>query len=758
MEENGSSSKREWTTLKVPPEIHDAFKEIKKSLKDKHGKSLNNGDVMRFLLYLAKIALELEGNPKLDGVAEPISYETLKKLENYSQHISENFGIPVEYVRGGVLWGLLEISKDNLDNWRVAEYYLKLAKEWVGTYTVNVYSDEVSSTLASIIELISRIGQNNPHRKEIQRRLFQSVEEIVVIAFLESPSRVIKALILNRLHTRDLEGALGTLKRALKQGVFKETSELEELVLKFLGEANRVGGDEILFEFVKDLQRACSSLETELLIVENAARYIDVKPFYEDLSDRGYLLPEDRLEVVRSMIRSASLRNDEELLSYAIKLAKEELEKLRQSDVPSFRFERRHIVEELAKNGLEDKVIELKFEDEVPSIGYYTIVTLSKLKREFHEGWREFKRLLNLGCKVNKKCPEIKPFEIFVHKNWVDIRAECLELSGTEEDLTQFAVYVWGDLYDLKTARIDVRCNNQQIISLGLSTGLPEGVLAKLLGALIKEGSTPMGDKILAARLLSSVDSEKDLARNILKDAINSMNSHQILYFMGDSAFLQLLNDLDFDPLELLNKALGEFFSENNKYFPYTYLKAFINALVFTRSPSEAFEIIENGRILDVIDKTMDNTLAGKLHTQELGWTKTEMIDWFVEAMLQKMGPRYTAKFILEQEIATSRLPWLIEMTIAEGDFETASKLASRFGLGWFGQRDLQALLEYRTEECINELKGAIHADHKDKEQEVPECYKAVMSLLRNSKKKVDKVLIGKLAGRLLSWWARMEV
>jgi hypothetical protein len=321
-----------WRTLKVHREIGDAFDEIKRTLKSIHRKPLNNDDVMKFFLYLAKVALELEGNPKLEGVAEPISYETLKKLKNYSQHISENFGIPVEYVRGGVLWGLLEISKDNLDNWRVAEYYLKLAKEWVGTYTVNVYSDEVSSTLASIIELISRIGQNNPRRKGIQRRLFQSVEEIVVIAFLEPPSRVIKALILNRLYTRDLEGALGTLKRALKQKVFKETSELEEIVLKFLEEANRVEGTEILFEFVKGLQRACSSLETELLIVENAARYIDVKPFYKDLFDRGYLLPEDRLEVVHSMIRSASLRNDEELLSYAIKLAKEELEKLRQSD------------------------------------------------------------------------------------------------------------------------------------------------------------------------------------------------------------------------------------------------------------------------------------------------------------------------------------------------------------------------------------------------------------------------------------------
>ena len=181
-----TETKTDWKTLKLLPEVFEAYKEIQKELKEKHKKPFSNTDVMKFFMYLAKIALELEDNPKIEGLAEPIQYTTLENLDTNCQSIANGLKIPIHYLRVGVLLGLLELAKEEIENgdWKKCKYYLELAHNWFSEYELshhdiydkNICGEEISKMIVDIINKIPKIGQNNPNRKKYTNNYLKNLK------------------------------------------------------------------------------------------------------------------------------------------------------------------------------------------------------------------------------------------------------------------------------------------------------------------------------------------------------------------------------------------------------------------------------------------------------------------------------------------------------------------------------------------------------------------------------------------------------
>ncbi|NJE02025.1 hypothetical protein [Thermococcus sp. JdF3] len=787
-ENENISSKKEnaWRTLKLKNDVFEAFEEIKDALKAKHGKkSISNSDTMQFLLYLAKVALELEGNPKLEGVAEPLDYDVLTNLERYSQSIADSLGIPVKHVRGGVLWGILEVANEAIqEDWKKGEYYLKLAQSWVGEYSFHPY-EEVSKTIESLIKNIPWTGQRNPHREKIHERLFENVENLVALILLRPNARILGALVLNEIHVGKWERALNFIKGVLlSEGLNKE--ELIGLIEEFIKNAGKELDPETLEDYVRQLIKAAGSLSIELEIIEIASDFTDVTPFYSEILERGYLFPEHRLEVSRSMIRTASRKSDRTLLDRAIEVAKKELGKLRTIPGSNFEYYRWSIAETLVKAGFWDSVIKLKFDDEIPSIRYYTFMALSLLEKNFDDGWREFEKIAKMMCIEECRYLETNPgvFELFLPQEAEDDIKECLnKLESSSVDFGKFWLSVWGNgLFEIngKIERIDVHClchdRQNKVISLFLDerSELPQEVVVKFISRLLNLGAkvSILDHKLMLAVLLSEYDEFRDMARGLVKEAIEEARKEygisSIVRYLRSPGFVKLLVSVGIDPMEILKSTVKGLIqvrrSKGGRLYPsdiHYLVRGFIAALVFNAEDkdeiNEILGLIENGKLLEVFANIIeDPSLRRALGASELP-SKQDLTNYFLEAYMEKNGYTSTAIFILEKELKTYLLPYLVDGLLSEGNVELVDRLVSKFGLGWFEmirgrpEDGLKILLKYRFEKCISEFKK-----RGKKGEELPGCYRTVLSLLRASRRYLKPEdygsLGGKYTGRLLAW------
>ncbi len=773
-----TKSCNEWRTLKVHCEVGDAFDEIKSTLKKRHGKSLNNDDVMKFFFYLAKIALELEGNPKLEGVAEPPEYDVLRSLERYSQSIADSSGIPIEHVRGGVLWGILEVANEAIrEDWKKGKYYLELAQS-LGEYSFHLYEDEISKAIASLIEMIPEIGQHNPRRKGIHEKLFEDVENLVGLTFPTPTVQIFEALVRNEMHVRKWGRALNVMKTALSYNG-PDDEKIIGLIGEFIKRAGKELDPETLKEYVRQLIKAAESLSMELRIIETATGFIDVKSLYEEILNRRYLLPKDRLKVSRSMITAASKTENRELLNLALVVAKKELETLRGSAGLGFELEREMIAETLGKAGFWDSIIDLKFDDEVPGIGYYRLRIISAMRKDFERGWEEFESLAKVIC--NEKCaPWVSSNKLFLPDGCEGELSECFrELNNSDVDFKKLRLVALGSVPDLKLVHLDILCSGHEstervfhIPAEGEHPIIPVEAILKLITRLLEVGvavNSPE-DKLLIAKLLSGEGEYQEIAKGLVEDAINEMNPNRVAFYLNSPEFVKLLKDAGISPLETLKKALKEL-PDRGVYNLHVILKGFITALVFEAKDedeiNEVFNLIEEKKLLDVLAEVIgDRSLRHRMGLSDFKRLDQDLVDYFVEAYMKKIGYALTARFILKRKLKTSQLPKLIDGLVNEGNIKMADKLASEFGLGWFGTRwigreaKLGILLKYRFEKCISEFKklqdkkGERNKDENGKEP--PECYKAVLSLLRASRRYLKPedygLLAGKYVGRLLMW------
>ncbi|WP_297064321.1 hypothetical protein [Thermococcus sp.] len=770
-ENENISSKKEntWRTLKLKNDVFEAFEEIKDALKAKHGKkSISNSDTMQFLLYLAKVALELEGNPRLEGVAEPLDYDVLMKLERYSQSIADSFGIPIEYVRGGVLWGILEVTREEIQkDWKKAKYYLKLAQSWVGEYSFHLYEDEISKVLSSIIEMIPETGQGNRRREEIHEKLFENVENLVGLIFSTPNVQIFEALVRNEMHVRKWGRVLNVMKTALSYNG-PDDEKIIGLIGEFIKRADKELDPETLEEYIMQLTKAAESLSMELRIIETAAGFIDVRSLYEEILKRRYLLPEDRLEVSRSMILAASKTGDIELLNPALEVAKKELETLRRNASPGFELKRRMIAETLGKAGFWDTIIDLKFDDEVPGIGYHRLRVISAMRKDFERGWKEFESLTRVIC--SEKCaPGVSSDKLFLPGSWGEELSECFkELNDSGADFKKLRLVAFGSVPDLKVAHLDILCRGYEDTELVLRiplgekhTVIPSETVLKLIVRLLESGITVdlSGDKIMITKLLSEKKEYLEISKGLVEEAINKMNPNRVAFYLKSPEFVKLLKDAGVSPLETFKKALKGL--PEREYDPYNTLEGFITTLVFEdENADEVFDLIEEDKLLDALAEVIeDRSLRYRLGLSDLKRLKQNLINYFIEAYMKRNGYALTARFVLERKLKTSLLPYLVDGLLREGNIGMADKLASEFGLGWFGVNNLKILLEFRFEKCISEFKnpkkGEKSADKKEGE-ELSECYKTVLSLLRASKRYTKPEdygpLAGKYAGRLLVW------
>jgi len=709
----------DWRTLKLKGEVFEGFEEIKRSLKAKHGKPVSNSDAMKFLLYLAKVALELEGNPKLEGVAEPLVYDKLAKLEAYSRSVADYLGIPAEYVRGGVLWGLLDIAGESLKtSWREGEYYLRLADAWFAGYSVHVFEDEVAMALEKILYGIYWVGQNNPRRGEIRGRLFENVENLVSRLFSSPNLVVVRALLKGEVYSGHVERATGVLRRVLRYESSQNTDQIRGIIAEFLGTVyGRVNPGEFT-SIVEALTRGSASLSQELFIIETASEFIDVGQFYDKILKRRYLLPYDRIEIAKSMIRTASKKEDEALLSRAIEVAKAELEKLRKGSTLDWKNVRWSLAMTLLESGFEDKILALKFPDEIPTVQYHLLMSLSKLMEDFERGWGEFKRLLSMvySVRTREECHFLDSFELFVPVEFSEVEC-CLNPSEYDNpDFGRLRVSLLGSKgRGTYVTGILIETDDGVILYQGhLDTGeqkLLRELFAPLVRALLKEGVTIESDidKILAAELLKDLD--KDLARALLVEVLGSKAS---LHILKDVGVIKLLDEVCLNPVDALRMVLGNFSLDKPSMTYDLELLAvnFVKALAFVKKPEKldgVLELIETGPLLEVMAERLK--MDGPLPHVDFNEIRDRLVDSFIEGVAEKHGYTLASELVMRHKLSTSLVPWLIQGLLKEGKITKADKLASEFGLGWLGKGDLVTLIEYRFEKCVSlmmELAGIL--------------------------------------------------
>lgn len=763
-----STRNSDWKTLKLKEEVFEGFEEIKRALKAKHGKPVSNSDAMKFLLYLAKVALELDANSKLGGIAEPLVPDKLSRLENYSRSVSDYLGIPIEYIRGGVLWGLLEIASGKLGtSWRESKYYLELAGSWFREYPVYVYETEVSDAIVSIINGIQRVGRNNPHRQEIQKSLFDEVEKLVSLFFSDPNLRILHALVMAEIHTNQWKRALGILERILRYENSQNTNEIREIVSEFLKKAYVAVDVKKFKEFVEGLVNSSSSLSIELFIIETAADFIDVGSFYETILSRSYLLPENRLSVAESMVRTASRGGYEALLSRAIEVAKAELRKLRKIGTPKWETYRYSFALALVESGFGDKISELRFSDEVPTIRYYLLLSLSKLRKDFKSGWEEFRRFLSMAYIVatREDCHFLDSQRIFIPAELSEGFEECIKTYGNKNvNFQRLSVFVFGSCCrEIKAGELLIRANNNALFHLRFDKGdsegvyeLPNEVVAPLLKALIESGVS-MGDditKILAAELLRNYD--RSLAKALLEEVLSEGIP---IYRLGDVGFLKLLNDVGINPVEALQSVLRR--TSPEEYEVERLTEDFVKALVFVKPAEEIIGLIKNGSLFEIIGEYLGVDNNKRFFSMDFKGLQERLLDALVEGVAVKHNPLLASGLVLRHDIPTRFLPHLVEGLLHEGDLKRADELASKFGLGWFGRNDLEALLGYRFEKCVSQMRRS-QDDRKDgtkdktDNNDSTDCFKAALLLLKSSKKKLEKSkyerLGGMFIGRLIAW------
>jgi hypothetical protein len=772
----------DWRTLKLPEEVFEAYKEIQKELKEKHKKPFSNTDTMKFLMYLAKVALELEGNPKIEGLAEPIVYTTLEKLDVNCQSVANEFKIPINYLREGVLWGLLELAKEEIKNgnWKKCKYYLELARNWFNEYELShlyVCREEISKMIADIINEIPRIGQNNPNRKKIHEQLFKELEDIVLTFFENPPYNIIEAVILNEIRSQKYDRALRFLKMALRK-----SEDSEKLLKKFLKEVGKNLESEEYKKYVEELLRASTSYYQELNILETASEFIDVKPFYEELISRKYLSPEDRFEIIKSMVKASSNEKNSSLIEYAISRAKDEFKK--QKDMGYNIYIRVDFAYLLAEYGFSDKIIELKFPDEVPTMLYYLITG------NFEEKWNKLKHIIAKHfCRWGVYQSSIS--NLFIPADMADDELDedvSIDLNEVFKKLKVKVIWDWDEKnwYE-KTWRLEVEYENKP--TLYIPHLLPENVLEQLLKKLLESGAEPVlgcwciYDELRTIKLLKRIgcknhaDKLKDkLIKKIIEDP-SIYDKYIVVYYedfmdggygianednpeyIGNPEYVKFLHELGINLLDILKKAVNDLFKKelNNRKYQRdeTIVEACINILVYYKHYEEVFELIESGNIFKVLYDDFklfefDEVSAERTRYFEVILKKHKkwLIDTFIDALIEKKGPKFAAEFILEHNIATSKLDQLIKKLIEKGHIDLADKLYSEFGLGWFGHEYLEPILIFRFEKCIDSLKKG--------NEEFSENYKAAFSLLRSSRKKLSsdryEILGGKLVGRLIAW------
>ena len=775
-----------WKTLKLPPEVFEAYKEIQKELKEKHKKPFSNTDVMKFFMYLAKIALELEDNPKIEGLAEPIQYTTLENLDTNCQSIANGLKIPIHYLRVGVLLGLLELAKEEIENgdWKKCKYYLELAHNWFSEYELshhdicyrNICSEEISKMIVDIINKIPKIGQNNPNRKKIHEQLFKELENIVSTFFENPPYKIIEALILNELCSQKYDRALILLKMTLISKIFGGP-ELNEILKKFLKEVGNNLESEEYKKYVEELLRACGSYFEEVNILETASEFINVKPFYEELISRKYLSPEDRFEIIKSMVKASSNEKNSSLIEYAISMAKNEFKKHKDEDYNLYGFGgREYLARILGEYGFSDRIIELKFPDEVPTINYYIRIIYSKLNNDnFEEKWDELKYII-------AKYFYCKDYRYYSSKLFIpaDTVKEELDMDipiDLNEVFQKLKVEVawYGDVWHMDEEvrwELYVYFDGNRYDELNFGGHLiHENVLEQLLKKLLESGVELVeGEytscKLFTVKLLNRIGC-KDLANKLIDNL-----AKDVIHHVGNPKYFKILYESGIDPLDILKKAINKLFNEECNTekdvchilstYSWHIIHGCVNMLAYMKPYEEVIELIESGNIFKLLYddfKLFDEAMAEQtryyaeslqesLHYMLENHKKMLMCS-FLDVLMEKECPKITAEFILKHNIATPKLTRLINELIEKGHTDLADRVYSEFGLGWMGYEYLETILILRFESCVDSLK-------KGNEKEFLENYKAMFSLLRSSRKKLNKenyeMIGGKLTGRLIAW------
>jgi DNA-directed RNA polymerase subunit L len=778
-----------WKTLKLPPEVFEAYKEIQKELKEKHKKPFSNTDVMKFFIYLAKIALELKDNPKIEGLAEPITYTTLRKLDANCQSVANVFEIPIHYLRVGVLWGLLELAKEEIkkENWRMCKYYLELAHNWFDEYELsyydiydnydNYYGNEISKLIAHIIDEIPRIGQKNPNRQKIHDQLFKELENIVSTFFENPPYKIIKVLILNELRSQNYGRALRLLKMTLVSRGYGDSEELNKLVKKFLKEVGNNLESEEYKKYVEELLRASYSYCEELYVLETASEFIDVKPFYEELISRKYLSPDDRLVIIESMVKASSRGKNSSLIEYAISMAKNEFKKHKDEDYNLYGFGgREYLARILGEYGFSDRIIELKFPDEVPTINYYIRIIYSKLNNDnFEEKWDELKYII-------AKYFYCKDYRYYSSKLFIpaDTVKEELDMDipiDLNEVFQKLKVEVawYGDVWHMDEEvgwELYVYFDGNRYDELNFGGHLiHENVLEQLLKKLLESGVELVEGEYTSCKLLTV----KLLNRICCKDLANKLIDNlakDVIHHVDNPKYFKILYESGIDPLDILKKAINKLFNEECNTekdvchilstYSWHIIHGCVNMLAYMKPYEEVIELIESGNIFKLLYddfKLFDEAMAEQtryyaeslqesLHYMLENHKKMLMCS-FLDVLMEKECPKITAEFILKHNIATPKLTRLINELIEKGHTDLADRVYSEFGLGWMGYEYLETILILRFESCVDSLK-------KGNEKEFLENYKAMFSLLRSSRKKLNKenyeMIGGKLTGRLIAW------
>ena len=767
---DGKKNKK-WTSLKITANMKESFDEIKEFLKrEYYNKHFNNDDVMRFLIYFAKIAMELGDNPKLEWINEPIKFESIDELDEKLRDISNNLDFDIGHLRTGALLGLLEMANNAMEKDRkLGELYIDYSIEWASRFKIDVasymesyFEDVIKKLLNGVYDSTRKIGR----KKEVRKNLFKKVERLVQLIFTRTPRKIISEIIYKEVYSDNYDIAGGLIKRYLSgydKGPFGFSNHNDEIYdnefksslkryLQSLDKNKR-------YEEIKSMVFTVNSLKNKLRLLEIVCEYTDVKPIYEELLEKFSL--DRRIEIATSMIRVGKMCNDENLTQHAIEIAKNTLKVMRELSHNELDFLRDNFARELIRNDMHEMVKELAFPDEQPTLYYHLDMLYPKFKEDFDNGWREFIKFLWMFSKVADMddCKFTSHMYGLFDRWWTNEMCfkKLNEISYEDykeppEDL-QISTSVYGDSILITLSKGNLYLRRSWPLNEDLN------FIVKFVERLIETDlyhlETPH-EILQTAKFLLSNQSNKEVSRKILEKLLEESPETILNY-------LNLYAKAEFDILEDVLKPVvkrmieegkcKELWTHNNLW------EVIVRALLQQKNEKEVLKIIKSGEIrkilLELIDDINNKRCKSTLfHLMDEGEDEKSLVDYLVKILIER-DPHDAAEFVLREGIVSYYIYSIIYSLFespTDKNLAIADEIIKKYGIGIFGHVDIKPLLYYKINKCIEEIK---HRSSMTNEGDY-KCFKQIINFLKDMKRKLgfrkEKIIIDIDMGRLITW------
>lgn len=712
------NNEEKWKQLKIPAPIYEDLHELRKVLKENFPtKNWKWEDILRFLIYLARVAMKLEKSPRFSQeTAEPFKFSRINQTILDAKRFSSEF--PTVYE--GIIIGLLEKCT-------------KLDRK-TDVKTIIEYA-------SLIVDLIDKSHSRSKELdKEVKRLLSELIKKGLIYEAITFSEKYFKKIVpeimvsaaLNVIDKNFVRARNIFLEALKRQDSLEKNLINEELIFEFYRRAMKrfkrgeKGRAEHPKDILKDLFSGIRGLENKLHFLEISSKYwreyLNYVPYdifgtlYDELWEE-YSEIYSRIEIIKSLIRSS-------LVDKAIEKWNSIKEK--GFDLSSKRDELATI---LINNGYSEYVQKILLEDDelLSPYYYFRVAEYNLCKEDIDSAWDSLNNALKSMILLVSNGVPIVPNSLFLKKWYAKnldellsrIKSKSLADIILETDTTiELATWSYsssGDAYGMKISVI--RGNNTMTdyylsiyktisnINTLNATKEEKRLFGEILYRFLQlpniklDLSTPIivylpyaGYSDKATELYKShFSSKKTLSFNdidilkILSYALIETNNRAHLIEILD----YVIEKLKIDDKQVVRNSEGGLKISADFI---AYIKALVKKETLVHGPDEALSLLSNKNIKRLFNKLQQNQ---KLY-ESFEYFRDELIAEIIRTLIETGETDKAIDLIEKQRISDFELGnLLIKKLLEEGQIEMASVLINELGLD-VSDEALESVLIYR--------------------------------------------------------------